>query len=102
MRDQNYRISEKAIEDIENIWASTFKRWSSEQADRYYNLIINEIEFIAKNFNTGKAMDHIKKGYKASIVKSHLIFYRIGQNNTVEVIRILHQRMDVENKINEE
>ena len=101
MRNQNYRISEKAVEDLENIWVYTFEKWSPDQADRYYNLIINEIEFIAKNFNTGKAMDHIRKGYRASIVKSHLIFYRMGQNNVVDVIRIFHQRMDVENKINE-
>jgi len=101
MRNQNYCISEKAVEDLENIWVYTFEKWSPEQADRYYNLIINEIEFIARNFNTGKAMDHIRIGYRASIVKSHLIFYRMGQNNVVEVIRILYQRMDVENKINE-
>lgn len=101
MRNQHYRISEKAVEDLENIWVYTFEKWSAEQADRYYQLIINEIEFISKHYNTGKAMDHIKKGYRASIVKSHLIFYRIGQDNVIEIIRILHQRMDIENKIKE-
>lgn len=99
MRNQNYRISEKAVTDLENIWIYTFEKWSSKQADRYYNLIINEIEFISKNFNTGKTMDHIRKGYRASVVKSHLIFYRMGQNNKVEIIRILHQRIDVEHRI---
>ncbi|MEA1897569.1 MAG: type II toxin-antitoxin system RelE/ParE family toxin [Bacteroidota bacterium] len=101
MKTQSYRISEKAIDDLENIWTFTLHKWSIEQADRYYNLIINEIEFIAKNFMTGKSMDHIKKGYEVSIVKSHLIFYRKSQDNQVEVIRILHQRMDVETRINE-
>jgi len=100
MKTQSYRISEKAVEDLENIWTYTFQKWSIEQADRYYSLIINEIEFITKNFTTGKSMDHIKKGYRASIVKSHLIFYRKSQDNQVEVIRILHQRMDVENRVN--
>ena len=101
MRNQNYRISEKAVKDLENIWIYTFEKWSSEQADRYYNLIINEIEFISNNFNSGKAMDHIRKGYRASIVKSHLIFYRMGQDNKIEIIRVLHQRMDVEHRIEE-
>ncbi len=101
MKDQNYRISEKAVEDLENIWIYTFEKWSSDQANRYYNLIINEIEFISNNFNTGKAMDHIRKGYRTSIVKSHLIFYRLGKSNTVEIIRILHQKMDVKHKIDE-
>jgi len=101
MNYQLYRISEKAIEDLENIWIYTCHKWSVEQADRYYNLIISEIEFIVKNFMVGKSMDHIKSGYRASIVKSHLIFYKKSIDNQVEVIRILHQRMDVENRIKE-
>ncbi|MBC8320509.1 MAG: type II toxin-antitoxin system RelE/ParE family toxin [Bacteroidetes bacterium] len=101
MKNQSYKISEKAIEDLENIWTYTLHSWSIEQADRYYNLIINEIEFITKNFMIGKSMDHTKNGYRASIVKSHLIFYRKSQDNQVEVIRILHQRMDIETIINE-
>ena len=101
MKTQSYRISEKAVEDLENIWTYTLQKWSIEQADRYYNLIINEIEFITENFMSGKSMDHIKSGYRASIVKSHLIFYRKSQNNQVEIIRILHQRMDIESRISE-
>lgn len=99
MNIQSYRISKKAIEDLEDIWTYTLNKWSIEQADRYYNLIINEIEFVARNFMTGKSMDHIKPGYRASIVKSHLIFYRKSQDKQVEIIRILHQRMDIESRI---
>lgn len=101
MKTQSFSISEKAIEDLENIWTYTFHKWSIKQADRYYNLIINEIEFISRNFMSGKSMDHIKNGYRASIVKSHLIFYKKSQDNQIEVIRILHQRMDIETRINE-
>jgi len=28
-----YRISEKAISDLEKIWFYTFNKWSKEQAD---------------------------------------------------------------------
>ena len=44
-----YSISEKALEDINAIWNYTAERWSTEQANRYYNLILDEIEFIAAN-----------------------------------------------------
>ena len=101
MKALAYSISEKAIEDLENIWTYTLHKWSLEKADRYYGLITDEIEFIAKNFTAGKSMDHIKAGYRASIVKSHLIFYRRSQTNQVEIIRILHQRMDLESRMNE-
>lgn len=46
-------------------------------------------------------MEHIRKGYRASKVKSHLVFYKICDENTIEVIRILHQRMDIENRLND-
>ena len=58
-----YRISEVAINDLDGIWEYTFLKWSKEQADRYHNLIINEIEFIAENISSGKPMNHIKDGY---------------------------------------
>jgi toxin ParE1/3/4 len=96
-----YSISEKANQDIEKIWLYTFENWSLEQADRYYNLILDEIEFISENFESGKSVDHIKKGYRASIVKSHIIFYKKSRRNIVEIIRVLHQKMDIENRIDE-
>ena len=101
MKSCKYRISEKAIEDIEKIWIYTFENWSVEQADRYYNLIIDEIEFVAENFMSGKSMDYIKRGYRASKVKSHLIFFRKAEDDKIEVIRILHQVMDLENRLND-
>ena len=100
MKSLPYVISKKAVSDLEEIWRYTVEKWSIDQADRYYNLIFDEIQFICKNVNAGKSMEHVRKGYRASKVKSHLIFYRI-QNNIVEVIRILHERMDIENWLND-
>jgi len=94
-------ISEKANEDIEKIWLYTYENWSLEQADRYYNLILDEIEFIAENFESGKSVDYIKKGYRATLVKSHIVFYKKSRRNIVEIIRVLHQKMDIESRINE-
>ena len=96
-----YEISEKANEDFNDIWLYTFETWSQEQADRYYNLILDEIEYIAENFESGKSMEHLRKGYRATKVKSHIIFYRKSKRDTVEIIRVLHQRMDIENRLNE-
>ena len=49
-----YKLSVKASNDIENIWLYTFEKWSLEQADRYINLIIDEIEYLSYNPNSGK------------------------------------------------
>ena len=94
-----YRLTVEAVKDLECIWAYTYEKWSVEQVDRYYNLIIDEIEHIASNPLSGRSKDHIRKGYCASKVKSHLVFYKLGVDMTVEIIRILHQRMDVEDRM---
>jgi toxin ParE1/3/4 len=97
-----YKISKLASEDLENIWLYTFENWSLEQADRYFNLIINEIEFLTQNPDSGNDYSFIRKGYFRSKIKSHFIFYRIDkQNDFLEIIRILHQRMDIENRLND-
>ena len=100
MKALPFVISKKAISDLQEIWLYTFEKWPSQQADRYYKLIFDEINCICKNNAAGKSMDHVRKGYRASKVKSHLIFYKLS-NETIEVIRILHERMDIENRITE-
>ncbi|MBK8806545.1 MAG: type II toxin-antitoxin system RelE/ParE family toxin [Bacteroidales bacterium] len=94
-----YRISDKAIFDIEKIWLYTLNKWSREQADRYHNLIVDEIKFIVGNFELCKKMDHVRAGYRMSKVKSHLIFFKKTEDDIIEIIRILHQNMDIENRL---
>jgi len=94
-----YRISRRALQDLDEIWLYTFNNWSAEQADRYYNLILDEIEFIAQNNYSGKSRDYIKEGYFSATIKSHIIFYRISEDKLIEVIRILHQMIDLESNL---
>jgi toxin ParE1/3/4 len=96
-----YIISEKAIEDINNIWIYTAENWSVEQADRYYNLIYDEIEYIVKDFEMARDFGKIRKLYKYSKVKSHLIFFKKDEMNEIEVVRVLHERMDIVNRLAE-
>ncbi|MDA3837877.1 MAG: type II toxin-antitoxin system RelE/ParE family toxin [Candidatus Delongbacteria bacterium] len=95
---KSFKITEKAGSDLENIWLYTFQNWSLEQADRYYDLIMNEIFFLSENPTAGSIADHILKGYRVSRVKSHLVFYKYNSAGFIVIIRILHTSMDVENK----
>lgn len=96
-----YIISEKALEDLNNIWIYTAENWSVEQANRYYNLIVDEIDYVSENFETTKDFSNVRKNYKYSKVKSQLVFYKKTENTEMEVVRILHERMDIKNRINE-
>lgn len=88
-----YKIREKALEDLESIWLYTLDTWSEEQANRYLNLIFQEIELISSDKQSGISIQKISEGYYYTKVKSHLIFYIIS--DTVEIVRILNQKMDL-------
>jgi toxin ParE1/3/4 len=95
-----YIISQEATNDLEKIWLYTNETWSIEQADRYLNLLMDEIEYLAVNPKSGNDYSHIRKGYFRSRVKSHFIFYKINlKKSQLEIIRILHQQMDIESRI---
>lgn len=95
-----YKVSNEAAGDLEKIWLYTIEIWSEEQADRYINLIIDEIEYLCTKPEAGTDFSHIRKGYYRSKVKSHFVFYKIDyKKSEIEVIRILHQQMDFENQL---
>ncbi|MEO6232435.1 MAG: type II toxin-antitoxin system RelE/ParE family toxin [Ferruginibacter sp.] len=91
-------FKEQAIFDLEDIWLYTLHTWSLTQADRYHSMIVKEIDFLAAHPSSGKNQHHIRAGYRSSKIKSHVIFYRI-LDNELEIIRILHERMDIPNRL---
>ncbi|MGB3342643.1 MAG: type II toxin-antitoxin system RelE/ParE family toxin [Aequorivita sp.] len=96
-----FRISEEAAIDLEEIWLYTSEYWSIDQADRYLNLLLDEIEYLYQNPRMGEDYNDIREGYFRLRVKSHLIFYRINlRKKIIEIIRVLHQRMDIDNRLN--
>ncbi len=90
------QISTEALSDLEEIWSYTLKKRSKEQADRYYSLLIDDIEFLHSNYYTGKSAEYIRPGYRVSFVKSHIIFYKIVDDQKLEIIRILHQSVNID------
>ena len=94
-----YRFSSKANFDINSIWLYTYENWSLDQAERYYNQLIAEIENISKHPESGRQFFRGGKNFMYTPVESHLIFYRIDSEMELEVIRILHKRMDIENRL---
>jgi toxin ParE1/3/4 len=100
MRKLKIIFLEAALQDLEEIWLYTFNTWSQEQADRYHSLIVIEIDFLASKPESEKILDHIRKGYRSSKVKSHYIFYRVTTTE-IEVVRIMHESMDIPNRLND-
>lgn len=93
------RLSPQAERDLEEIWLYTFENWSADQADRYQNQIMAAIEGLANGSRRGRRIDDIRPGYRKLPVASHFLFYRITDAGAIDVIRVLHQRMDVASRL---
>ena len=97
---KGYSLSRLALRDLEQIWEYTVENWSESQADKYYHQIIAEIEWLARHPSQGRPQHSIREGYRSSKVQSHIIFYQMA-GEEIKVIRILHERMDIPNRLRE-
>lgn len=94
----NYRISKLALKDLDKIWLYTLNKWSSSQANKYFNEIIKGINLICRNPEIGKSIDELKSNHRILKIKAHLIVYK-REKNEILVDRILHENMDIKSKI---
>lgn len=94
-----YSLTNKAVEDLSNIWNYTLKEWSKEQADKYYLELIDGCEYLAKNPNFGKNYEKINLDIFVYLVNMHIIFYQKIKSDEILVARILHASSDLKNRI---
>ncbi|MGL5867343.1 MAG: type II toxin-antitoxin system RelE/ParE family toxin [Dermatophilaceae bacterium] len=72
---------------------NTQQRWDTAQAETYLSEIEIAIEHTAADPARGRPCDEVRPGYRRYAIGSHLVYYR-ATPDSVDVIRILHQRMD--------
>lgn len=94
-----FKLTNKAVEDLSKIWDYTFEVWSENQADKYYEMLIASCQEIADNPLLGKNYDGITQSLFGMKTNRHVIFDRILNESYVEITRILHERMDLKERI---
>ena len=91
-----YALSPAARTDLEQIWDYSCERWDDDQAEEYVREIQRAIQRIVDNPMIGRACDEVRPGYRKHAVGSHSLYYRSVIGGVINVVRILHQRMDVD------
>lgn len=90
------RYSNKAVEDLSSIWEYTFTKWSENQADEYYTMLISACYcLLYPSVISNRSYEEISEGLLGVKAGHHLIFYNILENDDVMIIRILHEKMDI-------
>lgn len=49
-----YKLTNKAVADLTHIWNYSFNKWSENQADKYYHMLMDNFEELANNPTLGK------------------------------------------------
>lgn len=91
--------SPAATADLDSIWAYTLERWGATQAARYVRDLDMACRELAADARPSRAIDDIRPGYRKANVGSHMVFFTRNDAGVTLIVRILHQRMDVESRL---
>ena len=87
-------FSPAAAADLDTIWDYTIEKWGLAQAEQYTDNIENICNELANGLRQGRNVS-IRADYLKYAVGRHFIYFR-EEKELIEIVRILHQRMDVE------
>ena len=97
----NYILSNKAVDDLTSIWNYTFDAWSENQADKYYDLLLQACNELGASKVSGKHYPEIDSEIFGFRIMQHIVFYRPIKKGKIEIVRILHSKMDLKIRITE-
>lgn len=85
----NYKISNLAKEDLIRIHRYGVGKFGMTQADKYFDTFFEYFDIIAKSPFSFELVDYIKTDYRRCTCGSDSIYYKIGNNNIVEIMAII-------------
>ena len=88
-------LSPAARADLGLIWDYTAERWGPDQAEQYVLGMRNACRELSAGTRQGRPADDVRAGYRKAAVGSHILFYRVRDDGAIDIVRILHRRMDV-------
>ena len=93
-----FALTRGAKADLKSIARFTEKRWGREQRFIYIKQFDDTFHVLSDTPEIGNNCNYIKEGYQKFPQGSHIIFYRIASQDSIQIIRILHKNMDVLSK----
>ena len=85
----SYKLSIEAENDVVRIYEYGFYKFGMIKADDYYKALFECFHKIAKNPFMFPSTDHIKTGFRFCVSGVDTIYYRIEENNRIEIITII-------------
>lgn len=96
-----FRLTKKALADLKEIAQYTQKEWGTEQRNTYLSMLDTFFHLLATNPLRGRDCSEIRAGYRKQVAGSHVVFYRQLSPDEIEIVRVLHASMDLEEHLSE-
>ena len=97
---KRFRLSTAADADMRKIAAHTLERWGKKQRDIYITELFDAFAHLVDAPQIAAKIDNIRKGYRKFPQGSHVIYFREFEAGNIEIIRVLHKRMDAAARLN--
>ncbi len=94
---KRFKLTVAADADLRKIAEYTLNQWGESQRNTYIAELFDAFTSLAESPSIATNADNIRKGYRKFPQGSHVVFFRLSDSSHIEIIRILHKRMDVEN-----
>ncbi|MGM0416394.1 MAG: type II toxin-antitoxin system RelE/ParE family toxin [Thermodesulfobacteriota bacterium] len=88
-------LTPKAKSDLSHIWDYTLAEWGIDQAEKYVRELWEAMQSQALDSSPSADIGDVRAEYRKVISGSHVVFFKLSVDG-IDVIRILHQRMDFE------
>ena len=92
---RHYVLTPAAQRDLDRIWDYTAEHWGRQQANDYIRQLHSALENLLNGHSRARPADEAGPAYSKYPVGSHVLFLRPHATAAFEVVRVLHQSMDV-------
>jgi toxin ParE1/3/4 len=112
-----FRLARPAQIDLANILSTSAERWGIEGQERYAAVLAAAMRQVAAEPDgplTTKRPDlrsgirsfhvrHTRRSAEAARVRRpvHVVYYRVAQKGVIEIVRVLHERMEPSRHLDE-
>ena len=86
-------ITPAAKTDLKNIYQYGLRQWGQSRSESYLDHIKEQLWALIEQPLIGVDRSELLSGARSLRIESHILFYRVNPE-TLDIIRVLHERQD--------
>ena len=91
----SFKIKRAALDDLRTISRYTRKKWGREKEVVYIKGLFACFDAIANHETHNRDLSHLVTGCHSYKISHHLIIFRWLEDGRPEILRVLHEKMDI-------